>query len=255
MFARKYWILPAAVVLFLGGCGLQDYQSRMAFEQERVKYEERENQLLGPPIRFADRQEVKHPEKEPPKTETPKKKKKHDKDEGPLTPKLFLRLPANIKTLGHEVAPEAQLFRFPATHPNAAGLQEVCVGEGYADDKKFIPAVKHEASQIWGTGEFKLRQSRTEQTPLEGPMLQFERYEATADATVINAAGQEEHPFRYKYTLYLHKSRDMVVAIVLRQASAKGATDSQTEEAITYSLRTLAVGPDMAAAKKRYRAH
>ena len=229
----------------------------MAYEQERVAYEEKENDLLGPPISFRERQPIQHAAQPEPKTGPKKKKKKGDKDDsGPVTPKLFLRLPANIKPQGHEMQPGAILFRFPATHPNALGLEEVCVGEGSSEEKNFLTAVKNEVRAMYGTSEFKLRQSRTEEDTLGGRTLRFDRYETTGEGPpVLDASGQAQHPLRLRFTIYFYKFHGAVVAIVLRQASKIGqAEDSKGQEAIQFSLRTLALGPDIPAAKRRYRA-
>jgi hypothetical protein len=248
MFATRYWLIAAAVALVLGGCGLHDYQKRMAYEQDRLKYEEKENELLGPPVSFAQRQEVKRPEKVD-KTGDKKKKKKSSDDEGPSTPKLFLRLPATIKPQpGREVWAEALLFRFPALRPRDPGLQEVCIAQG-PNDKKFRPAVLKEVHQKYDTPEFKLKQARMEPAPLGGPTLRFDTYTTTDPRTTDN-----RDPLPHTYTVYFHTSRESVVAIVLRQAGKKELSDEgRSEEALKYSLATLALGPDMAGAKKRYR--
>src|SRR5579863_977847 len=136
MFARKSWIF-ALLSLAVVGCGLHDYEARMAYEQERLAYVAEENKLLGPPVSFLPRVVVKHAETIPKSDE---KKKKKQRDEPLPTPYLFLRLPKGINALGKELAPEALLFAFRAEKQekadNPPALQAVYIAQA-SEEKDF----------------------------------------------------------------------------------------------------------------------
>lgn len=236
MLSRKNWILSSALAVVLSGCGLRDYEKRMAYEQERLAYIEKENELLGPPVSFAARKPVTHPEKSDKKLD----KKKKQEDQPAPTPNLFLRLPKELKSTGKEIAPESLVFAFSAVKGQPTGtIQVAYVAQG--SHEAFTKRVQTElrtAPNI-SAPEFKSGPQRTE-TLLQGPPLVFETFVASdADR---------------KFTMFVYSGPGDKTAIVLGQAQVKDSAAPANEDEVAYCLRSLAVGGRVAAARQAYHA-
>jgi len=245
MFARTWWTLPLLPVL-IAGCGLQDYQKRMAFEQERMQHLDKENELLGAPVSFATRAEVApQTDVRPPKDKSGSDmKRKKKRDEPVPTPRIFLRLPKGMQRVGHEVQPGSYLFRFPASkRADQPGLQEVLIGGGPGDPLALRATLKevlriYDLSQLMpSTEEDKLSRDRIP--------IHYMTYTARDD----------RGPLGLRYTAYVHQTRNYQVIIVLRQARephGEGGSGANSATAIDYSLSTLALGSAASAARALY---
>src|SRR5437763_14843167 len=88
--------LPWLVGLLCSGCGLADYEARMAGTAERQRYLEAANQYLGPPLRWQDL---------PPRA---------GQDPPPSSSDLFLRPPKEIVSEGLPKPYAPLLYYFPA---------------------------------------------------------------------------------------------------------------------------------------------
>jgi hypothetical protein len=104
---KHLWLCPSFLALSLVGCGLADYEAKMAEEQARVRRIEEENKNLEDPVDIPS----------PPQ-------KENDKD--PRPPDFFFRPPKGIGRTASEKQ-HLGLFVFPKKG-NADGIQEVYVG-------------------------------------------------------------------------------------------------------------------------------
>ena len=95
--------LLALGLLLLAGCGLSEYEGKMAEEQERLRYVDEENKYLEGPLRFS-------PEK-----------KEADKDAKPILPgEVFLRPPKGIALTADKRPIGGIVYRYRATANNPA---------------------------------------------------------------------------------------------------------------------------------------
>lgn len=238
MFSRKTWIFSIGVAVTISGCGLRDYEERMAYEQKRVQYIEKENELLGPPVSFAPRKPVKHPETADNKGD---KKKKHT-DQPPPTPNLFLRLPKVIESKGKEIAPESLVFQFRFVPPKYGKKQTAPVAFiAQGSQESFAKRVQTElrtAPDI-SAPEFKRGPERAE-TLLDGSKMVFE--------TFVARDGDQ------KFTMFLYTGPGDHVAIIFGPAKSPDPEIQVTDDAVSYCLRSLAVGPRIAVARQGYHA-
>src|SRR6266702_4056486 len=93
--------------LTLVGCGLADYEAKMAEEQARVRRIEEENKNLEDPL------------------DIPAPKKENEKD--PRPPDLFIRPPKGISHTANKDLYGGVLFAYPQIG-NSDGVQDVYVG-------------------------------------------------------------------------------------------------------------------------------
>jgi hypothetical protein len=100
-------LAPAVLGLLLTGCGLADYENKMAEEQARIQRIEEENKNLDEPV------------------EIPPPKKENDKE--PKIPEFFFRPPKGIGRTASKDLYGGLLFVYPRVG-NAEGTKEVYVG-------------------------------------------------------------------------------------------------------------------------------
>jgi hypothetical protein len=210
-----------AILLFAAGCGLSDYQEKLARQQERVNSWSRENQYLGKPL------------------ELPKKK------EGETNPDLlvFLRPPLGIRTSPDE-QPTGVLFHYGRT---ASGKSSKTASDKLSGVQDVYLAVT--INKDWT--EFK-KQVMSSIKGAEGRGTQIKTLTAAPDREPMTyetfsfiEAG--DPPMGYQF--YFFHDEIYRVAIVFR--GPEGAMKSEpTKEAIDFSLKSLAVGET---AKKRSR--
>ncbi len=94
--------LLAVGLVILSGCGLSEYEGKMAEEQKRLRYLDEENKNLEGPLEFAP------------------KKRETDKDAKPLLPEeLFVRLPKGIARKPDELPISGIAYRYRAAATNA----------------------------------------------------------------------------------------------------------------------------------------
>jgi hypothetical protein len=202
----------AAGILLICGCGLSDYQEKMAAKQKVVDYWGEENQHLeGTPLKL--------PEKKP-----------DDKDKEALAPdELFLRPPQGISSTPDDKALGGFLYRY-ASAPNR-DFQDMFVAVAKNENKeKFVNEV---LAQIPGAGGAPREKLVGEKA---GRILRFDmRHEDLPDQTTPYVYFFYEAPYQ--------------VAIAFRPAA--GARGPRVDTPIEYSLASLWVGPE-AQSKHRF---
>jgi hypothetical protein len=174
--------------LLLAGCGLQDYESRTAYEQKRIKYYDEENEQLEPnPITLPE----------------PKEK------EGQVIAKgsLFFRPPKGVSTTPNETS-QGMFYRYAGSRN--AGFDELLVAPLMTT--KGADKIKEALLQEVGMSE--MVPMHKEMGARSGHPISFEYYHNTASATA---------PY-----LYIQGSDPLMVAILFRPAEKQSADRLET---------------------------
>jgi hypothetical protein len=194
--------LLIAGLLVVSGCGLQDYESRMEYEQKRVKYYEEENQNLEPkPITWP----------------APKEKKDLMAKEA-----LFFRPPKEVSTTPEDtpLGPLNLFFRYPAK--KTSGFEDMLV----APLMSFKGADKLKQSILEELGMNGLKPTPKEMGQRSGRPVPFELYRDTA----ANA------PY-----LYVHRNDPFLVLVLFRPGEQNPGAE-RLEALMDYSLGSLLTG-------------
>jgi hypothetical protein len=224
----------------LPGCGLADYEARMAEAQERVKRFERENSLLDEPLDIPTHKvTVKSPDGQT------------FEDQVPVA-RVFLRPPRGIsKTAKNkDKAPGALFYQYPSrdAEPNAA-----------APDPNATPADPNASRPAGVTDVFLAFADAKDAREAEAFGLALARKlpgerttnEPTVGKRDIQPPGRKDMTFKKvllaidekgpaSYAIYVHQAGGKATAVAYK---IKGPPDG-ADEAIRLSLESLGVGDD-----------
>jgi hypothetical protein len=233
---RSVRLAAPLLLLAIGGCGLADYESKMERGQKLIEFIDKQNVYLGNPI------EPPPPEKAP------------AGPDGTVVPKpkveLFLRLPKGIKTKTEPPTMGPILYRYPkeeitATRPSAKAGP---IQKGLPEFQEALVAVSTERDrdQFWTAilSPYGVEPSTPTRETLQvpgRPSLTFEKLSFSTSS-----------PPPSSYYFYVHQAQNVWVGIVFSMKLEK-ATDPEVIAAMEASLRSLAVGPEAAQARTRFR--
>jgi hypothetical protein len=210
-------LFVAAGIAFGAGCGLSEYESKFAKQQQRMNYLDEQNRYLGRPI-------------EPP-----------GKKDSP-GPTIRLRLPLGIST-NFEEETLGILYHYPKAFSKAPQDPKLIVSE---IESAYVAV---DTTKDWD--EFKKRAL----TPFEGVDPQIARpvtFEipsrpARTFETMILTYGSD--PI-WSYRFYFYRDDPYRVAIGFRGSEAALASDT-AKQAMEHSVKTLVVDPTEHASPKR----
>jgi hypothetical protein len=223
----------AAAALLLGGCGLSDYEAKLASEQKRVDRLDEENMLLGEPLDLP-----------------PQKSREATTPLGTPTLDVFFRPPRGINTKYDPTPLGELLYRYTRAAPRGGARR---YSPGYVDpaDNPFLEvdlAVTPEGN--WKEFTDKVQQPFQGMAAAEPiPPLKEPAGKKRLDfqSVAFNDAGNPPAT----YLVFFHKGQHALVAIVYRVSQSK-ATDPEVAKTIDVSLKTLAVGPEATQLRQRY---
>ena len=201
-----------AIAPLLSGCGIAAYEAKMTSEQERLKYFDKEEDLLTGPV---DRP------RDPPKKDPNSKE--------PDLADVFFRPPKGISTKFTENdKPYGPYFqRYQRTATNCAFLE---VSVAALNDKK-----EDLASELLKPFQLSTSAKKVEEPPGRKP-LEFREY--------------KDRDTQPTLLLYLYQQGSTRVAVVYRIDTGKSTT--QAFEAIKYSLGSLEISGAAYIARTRY---
>jgi hypothetical protein len=200
--------------MFASGCGLSEYEQRMASEQTRLAAIDQENKILGDQIDLPPRRPT-------PATQPPP----------PPLPELFMRVPKAISSKADEEAfTGGVLYRFSKlaspkeTAQKDTGLLEIYLAVGL---EKKGEEFRKEVLQRFGTTQALRPDTRQ---PVGRSPLTFEAC-SFLDARLPQSS----------YSVYLYPAGSNEVAIVFR-AEATTAALPLVREQMDYTLKSFALG-------------
>lgn len=214
-----FWLLAAALGL-AGGCNLADYEAKIKLEQERLKYLDDEASFLGEPIKLPS----------PPKGE---------EKSSVLPREIFFRPPKGIGDKPADprsAGTPAWLHKFPSFNQRSA-VHNVYVAVSKTMSE---PDFQKQVLNYFRVSSSLTRKSFTNAAARR--TLQF------STATVSEANKQ------LVTEIYFHKDRNFNAAIVFEIALAdSGRRDSAANQAVRFSLQSLALGPSAARQLEAFR--
>jgi hypothetical protein len=251
--------LTAAVLVSLGlllaaGCGLGDYEKRMDVERARLIEFDKENLLLGKPLKMP--------------VNLDPKEGKIEEQPALLRIKVFLRPPKGVNSACADK--DAKKSDQPA-NPSGVPLFRYAWGEGsnvFLAGAIGMPSAQFQREVCEGLAAFHAAKYKRPLPTSDPPATDKNKDRALALKPLDSRSGQlppiryqtqtlEEPKFdpkeaaeRFRYQIYYHQSGKNQVAVVY-QLPLNAAEQTGVGPAINLSLKTLGVGPKNAAAQEK----
>jgi hypothetical protein len=231
--------LAAALILPMG-CGLSDYEAKLAAAQKYAERVDEENEHLGDPL------------------ELPPSKEQSSAMPGQTGLDIFFRPPKGIAATPEKTAPLGELLyrypRKPAQQPRYSN-PAFAVPSGALEnpDSPFVE-VDFAVAQGGDWNDFVQK--------IYQPFKALQRPEQKSEAVKVTKEPRGRPRLEFQtltfedpqstYQVYFHQAHTTHVAIVYRVLREKAQTEV-TKKEIDLSLQSLAVGPEASTQRSRYR--
>jgi hypothetical protein len=223
-------VFLAAILSGIAGCGLSEYQAKMASEQKRIELVDEENKFLGDPLEFPFRNAAPASPQDPPK------------------PDVFLRLPKGFSSKPDDKPVGDFYYHFgrvstPHTsrYSPSSGTQENFFQDAYvavAFDNKTDEFSK-KVFQPFGSSQWTEMNRVVKDLPGR-TKLEYQAFSASDAANPPST-----------YYCYFYQGPNILVAVIFRVPKDQ-AQAASVSKGIDYCLQSLAVGMEAGQQRQRF---
>jgi hypothetical protein len=235
-------LLLILAVAAMAGCGLDDYEKLVLYQQERLENIDKENKWLGPPIVPPPRRIILVSEERPTESSGEGADERATKQPTTLDFDLFLRPPSGIASKPDD-KPWAGLFYHYANTGTSFGDMLIATATNATREDFW-----REIFNYYGTYDTTTNPIRPEKKqPFDRQPLEFETFVVPENRPPQPV---DHNIFLYQGTAANGKQAMVAVVFVVPQANAK---NQAVQTAIDLSLKSLAIGNDALTKRKMFR--